>query len=471
MNSDDALRSIPSVDKILAAQECAALLQQHGHQRCTTVIRDVLTQIRTSINSGEFGTSINQDRIEIPGIVSEVGNRLSQADENTLRKVINLTGTVLHTNLGRAQLPKTALEAIVDISEGASNLEFDLDAGIRGDRDSHVSDLIAELTGAEAATIVNNNAAAVMLCLNTLAESKEVCISRGELVEIGGSFRIPEVMEKSGCKLVEVGSTNRTHTRDYEKALSGKTALLLKVHTSNYEIQGFTGEVSYHDVAEIAGKAGVPFLADLGSGTLVELEQYGLKHEPTVQEVLSEGVDVVTFSGDKLLGGPQAGIIAGRADLIERIKANPLKRALRVDKMTMAALTEVLKLYRQPETLAVRNPTLKYLSRTSEEILELAKQVLPDMTNALASSATVTIVETSSQIGSGALPVGQLPSHALEFAPLEQTEAALQTIVSALKNLRTPIIGRLQDGKLLLDIRTLADPEELTSQLGDLQIP
>ena len=466
MPSHEALRALPSVDKVLTAAECAPLLEQHGHLRCTEVIREILSEARNLVANGSQN--------EAPGVrdvVADARLRLTAADQRSLRKVINLTGTVLHTNLGRAHLPASALRAVFEIAEGSSNLEFDIDAGVRGDRDSHVSDLIAELTGAEAATIVNNNAAAVLLSLNTLAQNREVCISRGELVEIGGSFRIPEVMEKSGCRLIEVGATNRTHIRDYQSAITDDTALLLKVHTSNYEIQGFTSEVGYTDIARVAADHGVPFMADLGSGTLVDLEQYGLNHEPTVQEVLAQGVDVVTFSGDKLLGGPQAGIIAGKAEFISKIKSNPLKRALRVDKMTMAALVEVLKLYREPESLASNHPTIRYLSRSAGEIHTIAEQVLQPCQECLADAASVSIVATNSQIGSGALPVDQLASFALEISPSTPGEAALQNIVSAFKQLRTPIIGRLQDSKLLFDLRTLANPTDLTEQLAEIHLP
>jgi len=384
--------------------------------------------------------------------------------------VLNLTGTILHTNLGRASLPETALKAVTEIAGHANNLEFNIERGKRGDRDDHITALISELTGAEAATVVNNNAAAILLTLNSLALSREVCVSRGELVEIGGSFRIPEIMEKSGSQLVEVGATNRTHKSDYEKAISEDTGLLLKVHTSNYKIKGFTSEVNYKELAEIAYNNRIPLVVDLGSGTLVNLEQYGLPHEPTVQEILDSGVDIVTFSGDKLVGGPQAGIIAGRADLIAQIKSNPLKRALRVDKMTMAALVEVLKLFRQPEQLIGAHPTIRYLARRQEDIAVTANQLLPAVQEALTNIAIVNVVQTSSQIGSGALPINQIASHALEITPTKHSDEALQRIVRSFRNLPLPIIGRIQGGSLLFDLRALDEPLTFKRQLGHLNL-
>ena len=465
MASQELLRMLPSVDRILSSEACQPLVTRYGHTRCTSEIRHVLEAVRSEITQAKVTTAPGLEEL-----VERVDGRLRQSENNSFVSVLNLTGTVLHTNLGRACLPETALKAIVEVAQGASNLEFDIAQGKRGDRDDHVSALISELTGAEAATVVNNNAAAVLLVLNTLAYSREVCISRGELVEIGGSFRIPEVMEKSGSQLVEVGATNRTHKGDYENAITENTGLLLKVHTSNYEIKGFTSNVSYEEIAELADQNSIPFLADLGSGTLVNLERYGLPHEPTVQEVLASGVDIVTFSGDKLLGGPQAGIIAGRADLIEQIKLNPLKRALRVDKMTMAALVEVLKLFRRPEQLIQTHPTIRYLARCQEEIAAAANELQPILQEALAGIATVNTVVTSSQIGSGALPIDQLPSQALEITPVEPGDPALQKIVQAFRKLPLPVIGRIQGGKLLFDLRTLDKPLTFKTQLGHLNL-
>ena len=465
MSGNQLLKDIPSVDKLLGSEELEPVLSAHGHTRVRETIRDLLDQLRSDILEGQSETVPT-----LQALSDEINVRITSQNHGTLTPVINLTGTVLHTNLGRAVLPDNALTAIATVAGANSNLEFDIETGKRGDRDTHIEALLAELTGAEAVSVVNNNAAAVLLSLNTLAAGKEVCISRGELVEIGGSFRIPEVMEKSQCRLREVGATNRTHLKDYKNAISDNTGLLLKVHTSNYEIRGFTQEVSYEEVATLASEADLPFMADLGSGTLVNLEQYGLEHEPTVQEVLAAGADVVTFSGDKLLGGPQAGIVAGKKKYIEAIKKNPLKRALRVDKMTITALTEVLKLYLEPETLADKLPTLRHLSRNADDIQTIADQVLPHLTEALKSFATVKVIETHSQIGSGALPLDQLPSFAIAMTPNDDSDAALQALNSAFRNLPIPVIGRLADGTMLLDCRTLDDPNQFIRQLESLAL-
>lgn len=462
---NEALRAIPSVDRLLASPAFAELIDHYGRQRVKEAIREELSSVRRQVISGEDpDTSENQ-------IASDIASQLDAGSQSSLRAVINLTGTVLHTNLGRAPLPKSALDAISRISAGGSNLEYELDAGERGERDHHVESLIQTLTGAEAATVVNNNAAAVMICLNTFAYGKGACISRGELVEIGGSFRIPEVMEKSGARLIEVGATNRTHLNDYQMVATADLGLFMKVHTSNYEIRGFTKEVSYAELAEFASTKNVPLLADLGSGTLVNLEDYGLAHEPTVQDVLNQGADLVTFSGDKLLGGPQAGIVAGRKELIEQIRKNPLKRALRVDKMTLAALTAVLQLYLKPETLTEALPALQMLSRKAPEIRKLADAVEPALAHHLDGIASVSQEDVHSQIGSGALPLDQLPSVALALKPLNDGDAALQQLSLAFRRLPVPVVGRLQDGRLLFDLRTLVDVDGFVGQLDQLQLP
>jgi len=460
MSQPNPLKLIPSVDKLLSSAEFRDTISLYGHTRTSESIRVYLVTLRSNVKQNHA-----HPIPDLSDIAAAISTSLNDMDKSSLLPVLNLTGTVLHTNLGRAALPASALEAVARTASGNANLEFDLTDGKRGDRDDHVEKLLCELTGAEAVTVVNNNAAAVLICLNTFAFGKEVCISRGELVEIGGSFRIPEVMEKSGCTLRELGATNRTHLKDYANAVNEHTGLLMKVHTSNYEIRGFTQEVSYQEVAQLAKERDVPFLADLGSGTLVDLEDYGLQHEPTVQEVLQAGTDVVTFSGDKLLGGPQSGIIAGRRELIDQVKNNPLKRALRVDKMTMAALSEVLKLYKHPEALIQELPTIRHLARQPEDIRHIAETVLPAFTQSAGDKAAVSIIPSSSQIGSGALPLDQLPSFSIQIKPIAESDSSLQHLAMAFRKMPVPVVGRLHDGALLFDVRTLDDNALLIDQL------
>lgn len=460
MSQTNPLKLIPSVDKLLSSAEFRDTIGVYGHTRTSESIREYLAALRVHVRHNHDHPIPN-----IANIAVTISTSLEAKNSSSLQPVLNLTGTVLHTNLGRAALPASALEAVTRSASGNTNLEFDLAKGKRGDRDDHIENLLCELTGAEAVTVVNNNAAAVLICLNTFAFGKEVCISRGELVEIGGSFRIPEVMEKSGCTLRELGATNRTHLKDYANVINEYTALLMKVHTSNYEIRGFTQEVSYEELAVLAKEKDLPFLADLGSGTLVNLENYGLEHEPTVQEVLKAGTDVVTFSGDKLLGGPQCGIIAGRRELIDQVKNNPLKRALRVDKMTMAALSEVLKLYRHPEALIRDLPTIRHLARQPDEIRSIAEKVLPAFIKSAGDKAKVSIIPSSSQIGSGALPLDQLPSFSVQIQPITESDSALQQLTRAFREMPVPVVGRLHDGALLFDVRTLDECELLIDQL------
>jgi len=347
---------------------------------------------------------------------------------------------------------------VVMAARGATNLEYDVAGGRRGDRDEHVERQLRALTGAEAATMVNNNAAAVLLVLNTLASRKEVLVSRGELIEIGGSFRMPEIMASAGCRLREVGTTNRTHVADYDAAIGPKTGLVMKVHTSNYSIEGFTASVAEADLARLCRERGVPFAVDLGSGTLADLRRFGLPHEPTPAESVAHGADIVTFSGDKLLGGPQAGIIVGRADLIKKMKRNPMKRALRVDKMTVAALSAVLRLYSDPDRLADRIPTLRLLARTAESIRTVAERLRDSVAAALSSGAAVDVIDCESQIGSGALPLQKIASAGLAIRPASGKRgsgAAIERLAQAFRDLPVPVIGRLQDGALVFDLRCL----------------
>lgn len=454
-----AFRDLPSVDQLLRQPLIAALVEDYGRQAVTGAVRDALTNARDSLRNGVD--------VELDIIIADVHDLLAERQRAALRPVFNLTGTVLHTNLGRAVLAEEAAAAALAAMRDPVALEFDLDVGIRGERDDHVRELICELTGAEDATIVNNNAAAVLLVLNTLALSKEAVVSRGELIEIGGAFRMPEIMERAGAKLREVGTTNRTHARDYAAALSAETGLVLKVHTSNYRIEGFTAEVAARELAAIAHEKGIPLVNDLGSGTLVDLTRYGLAKEPTVREAVADGADLVTFSGDKLLGGPQAGFIVGRKDLIAAINRNPMKRALRVDKVRLAACEATLKLYRDPDRLAERLPTLRLLARPEAEMEAQAHRLAPALHRALAGRVTVEIVACQSQIGSGALPLETLPSAGLALTPPGGGKA-LEALSRAFRDLPKPVIGRVERAALMFDLRCLSDEAGFIRNLASL---
>ena len=384
--------------------------------------------------------------------------------------MFNLTGTVLHTNLGRAVLPESAIAAAADAMRSAVALEFDLGGGARGERDDHVRGLIRELTGAEDACVVNNNAAAVLLVLNTFGAGKDAVVSRGELIEIGGAFRLPDIMARAGVRLVEVGTTNRTHLKDYEGAVGEGAGLILKAHTSNYLIQGFTKSVSATELSALARSRKVPFLHDLGSGALVDLARFGLVPEPTVRESLAEGADLVTFSGDKLLGGPQAGIVAGRKDLVERVAKNPMKRALRLDKIRLAVLEAILKLYRDPDRLAQTLPTIRYFARPKAEMAEAASRLRQPIAAAVGDAYGVDVADCTSQVGSGALPLETLPSAGIAIAPVDRKGAGrrLEALVSALRGLAVPVLGHVKDGALILDLRCLDDEAGFLAQLPQL---
>ena len=458
-----ARRRPPAVECLLGHRTASSWVAQHGRTALTGALRAVLDEIRAGAEP-------------VPGdaeIVARAAARLDAAARPSLRPVFNLTGTVLHTNLGRAILPEEAVVAVAAAMTAATNLEFDLASGERGERDSHVEALICRLTGAEAALVVNNNAAAVLLVLNALALRREVIVSRGELVEIGGSFRVPDVMARAGCRLREVGTTNRTHLADYADAIGPRTGLVMKVHPSNYEIRGFASQPPEAELHRLCTARGVPLASDLGSGSLIDLATYGLPPEPTVRQALAR-CDLVTFSGDKLLGGVQCGLIVGRADLVAKARRNPLKRALRVDKMTYAALEAVLRLYEHPEQLRRRLPTLRLLTRPRDEIEAQARRLLPEVARRLQARAEIALSSCASQIGSGALTIDTLPSACLTLRrpASEGTRrgggAWLKRLGADLRALPVPIIGRIAHDALHLDLRTLEDEAGLLASLDAL---
>ena len=471
------------MDRLLAAPEILPLVHRHGRPLVLEAVRGALDQARANIAAG--GT------VGRAALDAAVAARVRSLAAPSLIPVFNLTGTVLHTNLGRAPLPEAAIASMAAVARGASNLELDLATGRRGDRHRHVEPRLRRLTGAEGAVVVNNNAAAVLLVLDTLAKRREVPVSRGELIEIGGAFRMPDLMKRAGAKLVEVGTTNRTHLRDYEAAVGPRTALLMKVHTSNYAVEGFTAAASERELAGLARSHGLPLVSDLGSGSLVDMSAFGLPAEPTVRAMIAHGVDLVTFSGDKLLGGPQAGIVAGRADLVARLKRNPMMRALRPDKVTLAALESVLALHENPDRLAGTVPSLRLLGRARDEIEAQARRVRPALAARLGDGWTVDIVPCRSQIGSGALPVDRLPSAGLRCTPgaganrgarrgaergVERSakrgrSSKLAALAAALRALPAPVIGRVHDGALTLDLRCLDDEAGFVAQLDRLTAP
>jgi L-seryl-tRNA(Ser) seleniumtransferase len=457
---------IPSLDRLLRDPALAGTLARHGREEATHALRTELATLRDAA----LARSLDPESLASDSIAARVERMLAERHASRLRTVFNLSGTVIHTNLGRSLLPEAAIEAVARAMRAPVTLEFDLGRGVRGNRDDVVTGLVRELTGAEDATVVNNNAAAVLLVLATLSRARETIVSRGELVEIGGSFRIPDVMRSAGARLVEVGTTNRTHRADYENAIGARTAVLMKVHASNYAITGFTASVPLAEIAEVAHTRGLVAIEDLGSGSLVDLSRFGLGAEPTVRDAIAAGADLVTFSGDKLLGGPQAGIIAGRADLVARIRKHPLRRALRPDKLTLAALEAVLALYRDPDRLAERLPSLRQLARDEASIRAQSERLLPALQRAFGERYETTAVATTSQIGSGALPVERLPSHGI--AVRAHRGASLARLEAALRALPRPVIGRVADRTLWLDLRCLDTDDEAAflAELAQLHI-
>jgi L-seryl-tRNA(Ser) seleniumtransferase len=465
MSHEQHASPFPSVDRLARNVVLETLAVEVGRAAVIESIRAVL-DARREESSQSTRTHQGGEALGESQLVETIVARVRQRTKPTLRRVFNLTGTVLHTNLGRAQLSGAAIQAAGVAMREPCNLEFDLLRGSRGERDHIVEPLLTELTGAEAATVVNNNAAAVLLVLAALAYKREVVISRGELIEIGGSFRIPDILRSAGAKLVEVGTTNRTHAADYEESIRPATAALMKVHASNYRIDGFVATVPVAEVAAIAHARELPLIVDLGAGSLVDLAAYGLPKEPVVRDSLTAGSDVVTFSGDKLLGGPQAGLIVGKKSLIESIRRHPLKRALRVSKMTLAALEATLIAYRAPDRLMQELPTLRWLTRPQRDIEAQALRLQSAYAAALGAAWQVNALPMSSQVGSGSLPTDLIPSFGLAAtAAKPKSGAALKKLAGWLQQLPIPVIGRIADNQLLLDLRCLDDEGGFLEQL------
>ncbi|WP_312699498.1 L-seryl-tRNA(Sec) selenium transferase [Sedimentibacter sp.] len=454
MDKKTYYRSIPKVDVLMEYDEIKVLEGRCSREYILESVRKITEELRELINNSESEEEIIN---KINNIVRDIVEEVKSYTEYNLKKVVNGTGTILHTNLGRALISDEAADRIKKLVTGYSNLEYNLKDGVRGSRYSHFEKAVTKITGAEAAMAVNNNAAAVLLILSALCRGKEVIVSRGELVEIGGSFRVPDVMEQSGCVLREVGTTNKTHLYDYENAITENTAVLLKVHTSNYKIVGFTESVSVDELTELGCKYNLPVIEDIGSGVLVDLSKYGLTYEPTVQASVSAGADIVCFSGDKLLGGPQAGIIVGKKELIEKVKKHPLTRALRIDKFTSCALESVFLDYMDEERAMSNVPVLKLINRSKAELLNTADLLCEKIKKITGNKCEVNIEDCQSQIGGGSLPLERIDSAALSFKPLNITTASLE---NKLRHLETPVVGRVVNDRLIIDLRTVLPGEE-----------
>jgi L-seryl-tRNA(Ser) seleniumtransferase len=453
----ELFQKIPAVDRLLNSSLLVKLMARYPRSLVLQAIHQVLEEIRQEIKARDGFQDAS--KLSVESVSGRIGERLEILDRPSLKPLINATGIVVHTNLGRSLLAEKVLQKFGPVAGGYSNLEFDLDKGERGSRYIHIQEILKEITGSEAAMVVNNNAAAVFLSLDTLAKGREVIVSRGQLVEIGGSFRIPDVMKKSGAKLVEVGTTNKTHLRDYESAIGPDTALLLKVHQSNFQIIGFSEEVDTATLVNLGRKHGLPVMEDLGSGCFIDFSKYGLLKEPTVQDVVSQGVDVVTFSGDKMLGGPQSGIILGRKDLIEPIARNQLTRALRIDKLTLLALEETLRLYRDEQTAIREIPTLRMILQTYETLKAKARRLIRMIGEVDRENFSLALSNGDSKVGGGALPLLSLPSSLVALSP---GKLSANTMEAWLRAYDPPVIARVEKERVLLDVRTIQDNEMKT---------
>ncbi|MEW5901411.1 MAG: L-seryl-tRNA(Sec) selenium transferase [Acidobacteriota bacterium] len=454
--NDQTLRLIPSVDSLLKTAKGRELIASFGRETVLKVCREGLEELRAEIHS-DTAVLPSSNSFFPEAILERIASRLEQKFRPGLRKAINATGVLMHSGLGRAVLSEAAGQALAEIASGYSTLALDLETGRRGQRDAHVSGLLCELTGAEAATIVNNNAAATVLILNTLASGKEVIVSRGQLVEIGGSFRLPDVMRTSGALLKEVGTTNKTHLRDYEDAITQNTGLILRVHHSNYRILGFAEEPEIEPLAELGLRRGIPVVDDLGSGALVDLKEYDLETEPLVRRSIQAGVACACFSGDKLIGGPQSGLIVGRADYIQRIKKNPLVRAFRCGKLTLAAMEATLKLFLAPEKLRERHPVYKMISQTPEALAKRARRVANSLKKTLPPNVKITVIEGESQIGSGSSPVETIPTKMLSLAA---SSPGPDELARRLRHQAPAVFTRIAKDSVLFDFRTILPDED-----------
>ena len=450
--NQNLLRELPSIEKLLLLPELQELITFYSRTLVTNALRSVVSSVREQILRGEIS-----NKLPVPSEYATLAlQEIEEITRSPLRTVINATGTVTHTNLGRSLLSQSACDSLLNAAQNYVNLEYDLETGKRGHRDRITEPLLQQLTGCEASTVVNNNAAAVLIALQTVAQGKEVIVSRGELIEIGGAFRIPDVMTASGAILREVGTTNRTHLRDYAEAINENTALLLKVHPSNYKIVGFTSTPEMHELTELGAEHGISTMEDLGSGALIDLSEYGLPKEPVVADRISDGVDIVTFSGDKLLGGPQAGIIVGKAEWIHQIRKNPLMRALRVDKLTIAALSTTLQTYLYQDNITKYFPMLHRYTRSIDDLQNVAGQLVEKLKNIFQGNISIDVFETQSEIGSGSLPVETLPSIAVVLTP---TTISVSKLSDYFRQGKTPVIGRIEKDQFMFDLRTLYDSE------------